>query len=409
MKPLRPRTWLALLTFINLVNYLDRYVLAGVLTPLKADLGVNDAQLGALQTAFMIGYFITSPIFGFLGDKLNRKLLIVAGIVVWSLATLGAAASATFAWLFVFRVVVGVGEASYAAVSPGLLSDSNPPERRNFAFTVFYTAIPFGAALGYLVGGLIAAKSGWRHAFLWAGIPGLVAALGLLALREPRRGESEGLADSADFQKKPRLAEVPALLLRPNYLLLGLGYTAYTFAMGAYAHWGPTFFVRAHGMDNEKATMFFGALLTVAGLFGTLFGGWLSSVINRRVRAGHEWLLAVSVALAAPLSWMAFHAPDPFTAQIELGAAIVLLFFSTGPVNTVLIDVVPVHLRSSAMALSIFMIHVLGDMWSPEIVGRVSDASGDLRTGLQILPIALAVAATLWTWLAIRRRRSATS
>src|ERR1035438_3608037 len=177
---LSPAWILFILTGLNLFNYLDRYVLSAVLTPLQKDLGLNDGQAGRLVTAFMIGYFVTSPVFGWLGDRGSRKWLIAAGILVWSVGTVLTGFAATFAMMIAFRVLVGVGEARYATISPSLLSDSYAPAKRNNALTIFYVAIPVGAALGTIIGGLIAAKWGWRHAFIWAGAPGLFLALVML-------------------------------------------------------------------------------------------------------------------------------------------------------------------------------------------------------------------------------------
>jgi MFS family permease len=157
---LSPAWILFILTGLNLFNYLDRYVLSAVLTPLQKDLGINDGQAGRLVTAFMIGYFVTSPVFGWLGDRWSRKWLIAAGILVWSVGTILTGFAATFAMMIGFRVLVGLGEASYATISPSLISDSYAPAKRNNALTIFYVAIPVGAALGTIIGGLIAAALG---------------------------------------------------------------------------------------------------------------------------------------------------------------------------------------------------------------------------------------------------------
>lgn len=190
--PLSPAWILFILTGLNLFNYLDRYVLSAVLTPLQKDLAINDGQAGRLMTAFMIGYFVTSPVFGWLGDRWSRKWLVAAGIFVWSLGTILTGFAATFAMMLAFRLLVGLGEASYATISPGLISDSFAPAKRNNALTIFYVAIPVGAALGTIIGGFIAAKWGWRHAFIWAGVPGLLLALVLLPFAELKRGQTEG-------------------------------------------------------------------------------------------------------------------------------------------------------------------------------------------------------------------------
>ena len=404
-KQLSPAWMLGILTGLNLFNYLDRWVLSAVLAPLQKELGINDGQAGRLVTAFMIGYFLTSPVFGWLGDRFSRKWLIAAGILVWSLGTMLTGYAATFAVMIAFRVLVGLGEASYATVSPSLISDSYGPAKRNNALTIFYVAIPVGAALGNIIGGYIAAHWGWRHAFIWAGAPGLLLALVLLPFAEPKRGHAEGR--SSEAAHKPTVRDIAKLFLIPDYLLVVLGYTAYTFALGAFGHWGPTFLHRVHGVAVEDAGKFFGAVLVIAGLLGTLIGGFAATAWHKRNPAGYAWSLGLSVLTAVPLAFGAFMVGNTFWAMTCLAAAMFFLFLPTGPVNTLILETVPINLRASAMALSIFMIHLFGDMWSPEIVGHISDANGgDLRKAVMILPVALMVGAALWLSLALKTRRA---
>ena len=398
-------TWvLTILTGLNLFNYLDRFVLSAVLTPLQKDLGINDGQAGRLVTAFMIGYFITAPVFGWLGDRCSRKWLIAAGILVWSVSTILTGFAATFAILIAFRVFVGVGEASYATISPSLISDSYGPAKRNNALTIFYVAIPVGAALGTIIGGFIAAKWGWRHAFIWAGAPGLFLALVMLPFADLTRGQAEG--KTAEAAKRPSVRDIVNLVHIPEYVLVVLGYTAYTFALGAFGHWGPTFLHRAHGVAVDKAGEFFGAVLVVAGLVGTLIGGFAATAWQKRNRAGYAWTLGLSALAAVPLALGAFLVGSTIWSMVFLAGAMFFLFLSTGPVNTLILETAPVNLRASAMAVSIFTIHLFGDMWSPEIVGRLADAfGGNLQKAVLILPVALLVASALWLVLAVKTKR----
>jgi len=400
-RQLSPFWTLFILTGLNLFNYLDRYVVSAVMTPIATEFKVDDEELGRINMYFMLGYFFTSPIFGYLGDRASRKWLIAAGIFVWSLGTVFTGYATSFAWLLAYRVLVGVGEASYATISPSLISDSYPPNRRNNALTIFYVAIPVGAALGNIIGGQVAAHYGWRSAFIWAGIPGLLLALVLLPFAEPKRGQAEGME-----MMKPGLGDGLALFKLPDFNLVVWGYTAYTFALGAFGVWGPTFLHRIHGVPNETAATFFGAVLVVAGLVGTMAGGFAATAWHKRNPAGYAWTLGLSVLVAAPLGFAAFLISNRFGSMAFMAAAMFFLFLSTGPVNTLILESVPIHLRASAMAVSIFMIHLFGDMWSPEIVGRISTATGSLQKGVMILPVALIVCAGLWLALAVKTRRA---
>jgi len=402
-KSLSPAWLLCLLTGLNLFNYLDRYVLSAVLTPLQKDLGINDGQAGRLVTAFMIGYFLTSPVFGWLGDRTSRKWLIAAGIFVWSLGTILTGFAATFAMMVGFRVLVGLGEASYATISPSLISDTFVPVKRNNALTIFYVAIPVGAALGTIIGGIIAAHWGWRHAFIWAGVPGLFLALVMLPFADPQRGQAGGQTTPA--AKKPSIRDIVHLVRLPDYVLVVLGYTAYTFALGAFGHWGPTFLHRAHGVPVDQAGEFFGAVLVVAGLVGTLIGGFAATAWQKRNPAGYAWTLGLSALAGVPVAFGAFLAESSWVSMACLAAAMFFLFLPTGPVNTLILQTAPVNLQASAMAISIFTIHLFGDMWSPEIVGRLADSmGGNLQKAVLILPVALLVAGALWLWLALKTK-----
>lgn len=402
MRSLTPRQTLVILTGLNLFNYFDRYVLSAVLPSVQKDLGLSDEQSGLLGTFFMLGYFVTSPLFGWLGDRSSRKWLIASGIFIWSAATVMTGFAGSLAVMLFWRALVGVGEASYATISPAWLSDVYPPKKRNNALTLFYTAIPIGAALGSVAGGWIASHQGWRHAFIWAGAPGLLLALTLLPFREPERQ-----ADTAGSSHKlPGWKDVLSLLRLRDYNLSVWGYTAYTFALGAMAHWGPSFLHRAHGLAQEDAAEFFGKVLVVAGLAGTMAGGYAATAWQKRNPGGYAGLLALSMLAGAPLACAAFMAGSANTSMACLAGAMFCVFLGTGPINTLILESAPVALRASAMAGSIFIIHLFGDLFSPTIVGRVSDHWNNLSKALLILPAFLLLAAALWGALYLVQRRA---
>jgi MFS family permease len=297
---------------------------------------------------------------------------------------------------------VGLGEASYATISPSLISDNYEPKKRNNALTIFYVAIPVGAALGSIIGAEIAQHYSWRDAFIWAGAPGLLLALVLLPFREPERGGSDGAGHKSS--ETPTVADVLNLVRIPDYILVVAGYCAYSFALGAFALWGPTFLVRLHNVAVADAGNFFGAVLVVSGLVGTLVGGFAATKWQKRDPAGYAWTLALSVLLSLPFVVAAFELQETKAAMACLAMAMFLLFLCTGPVNTLIIETVPANLRSSAMALSIFAIHLFGDMWSSEIVGRLADHWNNLRAALMILPGALVVGGLFWLGLVVKTK-----
>ena len=409
-KPLWPVATLVTLTGLNLLDYLDRQLLSAVLPALQADLKIGDQKAGTIATAFMLGYFLTAPVFGWLGDRMSRRWLIAGGVLVWSLGTLLSGHASGFVSLLFFRVLVGFGEASFGTISPGWLADLFPPLRRNNAITIFYFAIPVGSALGYLMGGYLAVHYGWRSAFLWAGYPGLLLAFTLFLFREPARGASEAPGAAPVAATPPAgWSSYLTLLKIPAYLLVVAGYVAQTFAMGGFSLWAPSFLYRVHHMALDQAAFFFSASLAATGLIATLAGGFWATRWQRKTGTGYAWVLALSAALAAPVAFAAFTLPDLGQAKVALVATMFLLFLSTGPVNTLILETVPVAMRASAMAASIFAIHLFGDLGSPTFVGYLSDRWGDLRLAvLWTLPGALIVSAFFWGLLLrfVRRPRT---
>lgn len=404
-----PALTLAAFTGLNLLNYVDRYVLPSVATPLKHDLGIDDEQYGRLAPAFMLGYFLTAPIFGYLGDRVSRKWLIALGVLVWSVGTVLSGWAGGLGVMLVFRAIVGVGEASYGTLSPGWIADLYPSSRRNHALALFYLAIPIGAAIAFKLGGWMATSYSWRWAFMWAGAPGMLLALGVLLLPEPARGASEVRhEDAAAPAAGDGWRDFVRLFSYRPYVLVVAGYVGYTFAMGGFVYWAAQFLERVHGMKLEAADDFFGFAVIVTGLVATLLGGWIATVWQRRSPAGNAWLLAASAVAAVPTVFAAFLLPDLGAAKAALAASMFLLFLSTGPVNTVILEAVPVAMRASAMAASIFLIHLFGDLWSPWMVGGLSVRFGSLqKAALWTLPPAIVFCAFFWCWLALRMRRPA--
>jgi MFS family permease len=393
MSPSAARYGLALLTLLNFVNYIDRFILAAVLPRIKTDLGLSDFELGLLANAFLVTYFVASPLFGRLGDRGPRTRLMAAGVAVWSLATATAGLARNFAQLFMARGVVGMGEAAYATISPALLSDYFPPERRGRAFAVFYVAIPVGAAMGFLLGGALERAFGWRSAFLLVGLPGLVLAALTLTAPDPPRGSSDG--EIAGPSAAPWGDTLRALGRNRTYAGTVLGYAAYTFAVGGLAVWMPTYLERVRGLDLARADFLVGSVTVAAGLGGTFAGGYLGDFLSRRLAHGHLWLSGVSALLAVFPAWLALTAPSSVVYQGAFFAAEFLLFLSTGPINVVIVSAVHVSTRAMAMAVSIFTIHALGDAISPPLIGKVADLTG-LGRAVMVVPVAITASGLLW-------------
>jgi MFS family permease len=426
---------LSVLTLINLLNYLDRYVVSGIVPDLKAPpLGLSDTQIGFLTTAFMLVYMVAAPIFGALGDRGSRTRPIALGVFLWSIATLLSGFVGNYAHLLGARAVVGIGEAAYVSIAPALLADSFSRAQRGRVLSVFNMAIPVGAALGYIVGGLMSHHFSWRAAFFVAGAPGLVLAALVWRLKDPPRGsqdESEAGEAPPEANDNPRGAgddggptrgaaadggsaradsgparvdDGPArsaitvyldLLKRAPYLLVVLGYAAYTFALGGLAVWMPNFLERVHNIPAVQATTSFGGIVVVTGFLGTFAGGWLGDYWQRSSRQAYLWMSGWITLVAAPLTFVALTAASPSVYYPAIIAAELLLFMSTGPINSAIANLVSPTERASAFALSMFVIHLLGDVPSPTLIGRLSVLSS-LGEAVLIVPVAIVVGGIIW-------------
>ena len=403
------RRALAVLTLINLFNYLDRWIVAALAESMKhSELRLSDTQLGSLMTGFIIVYMIAAPLFGSLGDARSRPRLLGLGVAIWSVATALAGLATSYASLFAARAAVGVGEAAYGTISPALLADYFPRQRRGRMFAVFFAAIPVGSALGYIVGGLVDHYFGWRQAFFVAGIPGLVLAALALRLYDPPRGAQDSAAGSASHAVSlggAARAAYAALVRNRPYVLTVLGYAAYTFAIGALAFWTPSFLERTRGIPKAQATVQFGAIVVVTGFIGTYAGGWIGDYFLRVSRQAYLWVSGLVTLVAAPLTLLALAAPRPAVYWTAIVAAELCLFASTGPINSAIVNVVSPHMRATAVALSIFTIHLLGDVPSPSLVGLLSDTRS-LGEAVLIIPLAVLVGGMIWTYAAWRGGRA---
>jgi MFS transporter, Spinster family, sphingosine-1-phosphate transporter len=386
--PPRPAVTLAVLTGLNGFNYLDRFITAPILPLIIADLALSDAQAGSLQTVFILVYSIVCPVSGWLGDRRKRLHVAAAGVALWSLATFASGLAATFAWLALARALVGIGEASYTVITPSLLSDHYPAARRARALSIFYGAMPVGIALGYVLGGQIASRFGWRPAFFVAGGPGFVLAVCLLFLREPVRGRLDAQPEARSTSWRQMLA---ALRQRPSFFFNVAAQTIITFTMGGLGAWMPTYFVRERGLSVAAAGTIFGGLLLAAGFLGTILGGQLGDRLSRRFPAAHFSFSAWALIASAPFTGLSILSPQPSLFWPAMFATMLLAFLNTGPLNAALANVLPPDLRSRGFGLHTTTIHLLGDALSPFLIGLFSDRIGlrspVLFTGL-LLPLA---------------------
>jgi MFS family permease len=379
---------LALLIALNLLNYIDRYILPGEVSLIQREFHSTDQQMGALTTALFVVYMFAAPLTGWLGDHFRRKPLIIAGAVLWSLATLGTAWVHDYWTLFIRHALVGVGEATFGIFAPAVLADFYPERDRNRILSIFYLAIPVGAALGYLAGGEMGSMWGWRAPFFVCAIPGLaIAALYGWLGREPQRGASDHVKETADR------STVMGLFRNPAFLTATFGLAMLTFAMGGISAWMPTFLHRSAGLSVGNAGLAVGAITVVDGIGGTLVGGWIA---QRWLKTNYRALYLLSfwsVALTLPCGVVVFFGPHAWVIPALLVTEF-FLFLNTGPLNAAIVNSVSAPVRATAISLNLFCIHAFGDTFSPTIIGAISDWT-NLSIGLGATLIFLVISATI--------------
>jgi MFS family permease len=411
---------LAVLSLVNFLNYIDRQVLPAVAPIMLEDkqLKLTHSELGYIEAALLLSFTILAPLFGYLGDARARTKLMASAAIIWSVATgitgfvdrlpflpegirvrlpltqVTLAMSGAALALCAVRAVVGVGESSYSTITPSLIADYFPPQRRATALGVFQAAIPMGFALGFVIGGVLASYFGWRRAFMIVGVPGLIAAALVWRLQEPRRGATDEPAPQTALEE---VVEAPAataaalkagddgeswlrkvwkVLKTRDWLLSTAGYTALTFALGAFATWGTVLLHEDKGMSATNAAITLGIVTLLGGAAGTFGGGWLGDRLAARRHNAYFLVCAIAtllgifpilLALTSHVAWL--YLPAIFF-------AVFLLFVSNAPFHAILVNSVPTLVRATAVALNIVIIHACGDAISRAAVGVLSDALG---------------------------------
>ncbi|XP_026772324.1 protein spinster homolog 1 [Pangasianodon hypophthalmus] len=380
----------AVLCYINLLNYMDRFTVAGVLPDIEKFFNISDGKSGLLQTVFICSYMFLAPVFGYLGDRYNRKLIMCVGISFWSLVTLASSyvAKDHFWALLLTRGFVGVGEASYSTIAPTIIADLFIKEKRTAMLSVFYFAIPVGSGLGYIVGSAVDERAkDWHWALrVTPGLGLLAVVLLVFVVQEPKRGAIEARPEHT-LHRTSWLADMKALLRNKSFVLSTFGFTAVAFVTGSLALWAPAFLFRAAVFTGEKQaciqepcdtsdSLYFGIITCVTGVLGVAMGGAVSQRLRKRTPRADPLVCAAGLLLAAPFLYLSI-----IFAQGSTIATYVFIFFGEmflsmnwAIVADILLYVVVPTRRSTAEAFQIVVSHLLGDAGSPYLIGVVSDS-----------------------------------
>ena len=447
---------LVVFTVANLFTYFTRYMPSATKDLIKADLNLTDFQTGLIFTVFICSYMVVSPLVGLLSSHnvLKRKTLCAIGMLLLSVATFVTGLCKSFGTIVVPRILFGIGEATYCAISTPLLSDFFAPQQRSLVMSIFFAAIPIGCAIGYTVVGAVAQAVGWRHAFMYLCAPGILS-IGLLFLREPVPGEHDTDENEKNKRQKhdhtemkeERSSEIrpegddaasmhdisaynrreeeqeqqeqrkekvriddmrSSSILNARWVVAVGGYIAVTFGMGGFSDWLPTLFVRVHGMSLSQAGTLIGAIIVIGGLLGTLGGGFLGDFVKNHVTRRHPYMLfsGVTMLISAVFSVLTLVACQDKLVAVELflGLGIFFGWCYNGPLNAVLLNCVEPQVRALSNGLCMLLIHLFGDAISPSIIGWVSDANdGDLTDALLLVPGSIAISGAIWLlgWLTL--------
>jgi predicted MFS family arabinose efflux permease len=364
---------------MHLLDSIDRWVLAIVLPQLSEGLKLSEIQAGWLSTILLLAFAISGPWIGYLADRVRRPRLLAIGFAIWSLATVATGMARSYVTLVAARAVVGVGAATFVVVALTILMDLFPRAIRGRMLAYFYLAMPVGAALGISLGAAFAMLIGWQTVFLAVGAPGLVLALVALALPEPARGTSEGV----DIQRLriheqvgPSHEDYIDLMVNSSYTYSVFGMAFSSFAVAGLVYWSPIFLATTKGLTKEQTYSPLGLTLLGATILGTGAGGWLADrFVSVKPRGmflipGLAMLGAIPCVLA-----MIYGRGLPWI----LGGtflAVFLMFLNIGPCYSIIANVVMPNMRAVACGVTLAAVHLLGDLWSPTLMGWVADTFG---------------------------------
>lgn len=365
------RVMIIILTLINFLNYLDRQVVFPLFGHLKIEFGLTDFHLGVLGTVFLLVQSLATFPMGILADKMSRKVIISVGVAVWSFATFCSGLVGSFKGLLGMRSIVGVGEATYAPAAVAMITDNFPDKQNARIQGIFNVGMLIGGTSGAIIGGLIAFYfNNWRLAFFLVSLPGILLAIAALKLKDKRVVHNEPILP------------LKSLLKNPAYIWIIISGTFVSFASGAFITWGIEFISRYKQYNVKDASLILGVGMMISSVIGVLIGSYIADWLHKKYTWGRSIVVAVSLIISAPLMFFGLADTNKFLFLVFFFSGAIFLSVYLGPVTAVLHDVVPKQFRASAFALYVLFIHLVGEAFSPAIIGIISDKYS-LRTGLE--------------------------
>jgi MFS transporter, Spinster family, sphingosine-1-phosphate transporter len=378
---------------ISFLNYLDRNVLSGAANVVAHELGFGFDAIGVIASSFLVVYTLSTIPLGIWADRTKRKNVVAICVAIWSLATAFTAFANSFLTLFLSRMVLGIGEAGYFPAGTALMSDYFSRSKRSRIMSWWSVGQLIGILVGFVLGGVLAGIGKWRLAFIFTGIPGLFLAFLAWRLREPRRNEADeeeialypyNLGKVAEIEEPHQTIHISSnvfsqfgMLLRIKTLVVLIIMQVFAFfVLGVNVVFLPTYLQQGDifGLSSGQAGLFSGAVIVLAGLVGTVLGGYMADWLNRRHQGARVLVCGIGFLLSAPAFLLAITTHNLQVFSVFFIITTILLTLYTGPSTAATQDVVPAILRASAVAVSLFVAHLLGDAFAPTLVGILASA-----------------------------------
>jgi predicted MFS family arabinose efflux permease len=365
---------LFILFVINLLNFFDRQLPGALAEPIRKEFHLSDTTLGLLGTIATLMYALVGLPLGRLADKWYRTRLIAIGTAAWSLLTAASGLAQNYIQLFASRLGVGLGEATCAPAAQSLIGDLFPPHQRARAMGIFMLGLPAGLCLAYFSAGAIGAAFGWRAAFLFACVPGLLIAWLMWRIPEPVRGTLDAARPAASTSAALQ-APYAAVLRLPTMWWIILSGIFHNFNMYAIGAFQTPFLQRFHEMSLREASNVSAISVGAVGAIGLLAGGWLADKISAKRRDGRLLVAACSMAITAPSIFLALNQPKgsiaAFMLLMAIGTMTMYVYYAT--VYAAIQDVIEPRLRGTAVAIYFFAMYLLGASLGPFGLGMLSD------------------------------------
>jgi MFS family permease len=380
---------LGLLTVVNLVNYLSRNAVFALFEPVKRDLGLADAHLGLLGTAYVLVFSVASLPAGLLGDVGSRRAVIAGGVLLWSAGTVLSGLAQGFTTLFLARALVGLGGAAAATASAALVANYFQGRRRSVAMSILMVGLAVGGVLGILVAGQLEHTFGWRVAFIGIGLPGFLLAVLVMRLKEPdvppTRPRSVGEMFASSMLELSTASR--RILNTPTLVAVFAGGALISFGMNGLVGWAPTLLSRELDLSAREASLILGSYGLPAGIAGTLAGGAVADWLRKRMPSARIVTSVFGFFIGGPLLLWLLHIRDMSVFIPVFSAAFFFLTWYNGPLTAVIFDVSPLRMAATVSGAYLMFIHLAGDAIAFPLVGYLSDAFG-LHRAVVLLPIA---------------------